>query len=114
MRLAARLLLLPGLVLASAAHADVQLLEAARANSASGAIERIEQGADITATDATGATALHWAVYHESVELVERLLPGSEILLLQLLLELGDGLLDRLLLSSGGIRTARVLGVALV
>jgi ankyrin repeat protein len=77
MQLRVRLLLLPGLLLAALARADVQLLEAARTNAVARAIERIEQGVDVTSRDATGATALHWAVYHGASGLVERLLTAG-------------------------------------
>jgi ankyrin repeat protein len=77
MRKYIRLLLLSGIFIAAAAHADVQLLDAARASDLSRAIARIAEGADVTGTDSTGATALHWAVYHDSPDLVMRLLESG-------------------------------------
>ena len=73
-------ILLLSLLLTSAARADVLLLEAARDNDIAAANTRIEQGVDVNGGDSTGATALHWAVYNDSFELVERLLSaGAEV-----------------------------------
>ena len=58
------------MLLSTACAADAILLDAARANDPLTAIERLDSGVDVNATDATGATALHWAVYHDAADLV--------------------------------------------
>jgi len=69
--------LLAGALLASSACADPALLEAAKAGDASAALARIHSGSDVDSRDSTGATALHWAVYHGATGLVEALLDAG-------------------------------------
>jgi uncharacterized protein len=62
-------------VVAEARAASV--VDAAEADDAPAAVAEIEAGADINAPASDGTTALHWAVYHENVELVERLIAAG-------------------------------------
>jgi ankyrin repeat protein len=57
---------------AAAAHADI--VDAARRDDRAAVLVELEGGAAATARSGDGTTALHWAVYHDDVELVERLL----------------------------------------
>lgn len=78
---AATAAVLLGLVFASASHADGLLLAAAESGDTATALERLAQGLnedmDVDARDSTGTTALHWAAYNASFELVERLLEAG-------------------------------------
>lgn len=62
---------------AGAAVADAVLLAAAKEGDVTTALERLRQGADVSARDSTGTTALHWAVFNESVGLVRQLLDAG-------------------------------------
>jgi ankyrin repeat protein len=61
----------------SSAVSAASLVDAAAADDSDAARIALEQGADVAATAADGTSALHWAVYHENVELVERLLAAG-------------------------------------
>jgi ankyrin repeat protein len=63
------------LVGGSAMAAD--LVTAARGNDRAAVLAELAHGADAKARSADGTTALHWAVYHDDAELVERLLDGG-------------------------------------
>lgn len=63
-----------GAALAASAYADKPLLAAAMAGDEARALRLLDEGADVAGRDPTGATALHWAVYNDSAELVRRLL----------------------------------------
>ena len=65
-----------GLVSATA-HSDGALIDAANFNDVTAALAAIEQGADVTAPAPDGTTALHWAVYHDSLTLVDRLVAAG-------------------------------------
>ena len=67
------LVLLLGLLAHGAASAG-NLADAARERDRTTALGLLAQRADVAARDSTGATALHWAVHHDDVDLVERLL----------------------------------------
>jgi ankyrin repeat protein len=68
------LALLLALPLTAAASAFV---DAARAADRAAVIRMLEQGAEVGATAADGATALHWAVYHDDADLVKRLIEAG-------------------------------------
>src|SRR5688500_19478962 len=61
----------------AAAAADSQLIQAAQANDRAGVLKLLEQRADVNATSGDGTTALHWAVFHGDVELVDRLIKAG-------------------------------------
>jgi ankyrin repeat protein len=63
--------------IAGSALADARLIEAARAGDTQGALARLEAGVDVGAADATGTTALHWAVYNDAAALVDALLAAG-------------------------------------
>jgi uncharacterized protein len=73
-RMAATLALLIASATASAADA---LVELARANEAAAVIAALERGADIDAAAPDGTTPLHWAVYNNNIDLVERLIAAG-------------------------------------
>lgn len=65
-------------MLGQASAAD--LVEAVERGNAAAALELIAAGEDVNAADADGTSPLHWAVYYEHVELVNRLLAaGAEV-----------------------------------
>jgi ankyrin repeat protein len=57
-----------------AAQASDSLVEVAQAKDHDAAVALIAKGADVHARDADGTTALHWAVYNDDADLVQRLL----------------------------------------
>ncbi|MDT8399023.1 MAG: ankyrin repeat domain-containing protein [Pseudomonadales bacterium] len=61
-----------GLVLP--AMAATPLIDAIRQRDSAQALALIEQGAPVNATETNGTSALHWAVYHNDLPVVERLL----------------------------------------
>jgi len=63
------------LMAGSAAAADI--VAAARGNDRATVLAELAHGADAQLRSADGTTALHWAVYHADVELVERLLDAG-------------------------------------
>ena len=65
------------LALATVAHAADDLLRAAQSNDATVALAAIEDGIDVNAKAADGTTALHWAVYNDTLALVERLIAAG-------------------------------------
>jgi ankyrin repeat protein len=65
-----------GLVLAEQ-HAAADLVDAARRNDSQAALTELESGANVNAAGADGTTALHWAVYHDDLELVTGLLDAG-------------------------------------
>jgi ankyrin repeat protein len=69
--LAAVLALLAGV---GSAHAQNALLAAAKADDTARALTAIDEGTDVKAASADGTTALHYAVYHDNAELIDRLL----------------------------------------
>lgn len=75
-----RLTLLPWVLaalFAGIAHADASLIEAAREGDSAAALALLDHKVDATAREADGTTALHWAVYHDDVALVRRLLKAG-------------------------------------
>ncbi len=54
-----------------------QLLQAARTGNRGAAIALIRENTDVTATSADGTTALHWAVLHNDIDLVQALLASG-------------------------------------
>ena len=71
---------LPALLLALAtasASAAGTLIDAASANDTTGALAAIEDGVDVESHGPDGTTALHYAVYHDNVALVERLIEAG-------------------------------------
>jgi ankyrin repeat protein len=60
----------------SAAAAD-DLIAAAQKNDATVALAAIEDGVEVNGKSADGTTALHWAVYHGNLALVERLIAAG-------------------------------------
>src|SRR5690606_349926 len=65
------------LAAANAAGADLSLVEAAKAGDRERALALIEEKTDVNAAATDGTTALHYAVYHDDVELVSRLLAAG-------------------------------------
>jgi uncharacterized protein len=59
---------------ADAAHSQSALLDAAKANDTARALTALDEGADVKELAADGTTALHYAVYHDNVVLIERLI----------------------------------------
>jgi ankyrin repeat protein len=53
------------------------LVDAARRDDRAAALAELERGADAKDRSADGTTALHWAIYHDDVELVTRLLKAG-------------------------------------
>ncbi len=73
--LAACLLAAPAWVAGAAAGGDGRaLIAAVRAQDVEATRALIDGGADVDAVQPDGATALHWAAYHDAVELVELLI----------------------------------------
>ena len=67
-----------GAVRAAAAGAvDAGLLEAVKAADAAGVRAALDGGADVTAAEPDGATALHWAVHADDAGIVEMLLEAG-------------------------------------
>ena len=65
----------PAVAAAGAADDDGRVLIASvRAQDVDGARASIERGVDVDAVQPDGATALHWAAYHDAVELVDMLI----------------------------------------
>jgi uncharacterized protein len=56
------------------------LIHAAENKDHAGALQLIEQGADVRAKDVDGSTALHWAAHYADVELVDKLIrAGADV-----------------------------------
>ncbi len=66
-----------GLASAFGAQAAPSLIEAARANDATTALAALADGVDVNAKSADGTTALHWAIYRDNVQLVQRLIKAG-------------------------------------
>lgn len=64
-------------LLAGIAGADPALFEAAKTGDATAVRARIATGAELDARDSTGTTALHWAVYNNSLDVVDALLDAG-------------------------------------
>jgi ankyrin repeat protein len=69
------LLLAP--LFAQGAWADAQLANALKNGDRAGALALIEQKADVNASEADGTSPLHWAVYQNDVDLVDRLIKAG-------------------------------------
>jgi uncharacterized protein len=54
--------------------ATTPLIDAAKSGDRAGALALIAQRVDVNAPEADGTTALHWAVHHHDLDLVERLI----------------------------------------
>lgn len=65
------------LILCAQAWAAPSLIELAKANDSAGALALIKDKADVNAAESDGTTALHYAVYHDDVALVESLLKAG-------------------------------------
>ena len=64
----------------TAAGADDRLIEAIKDQNHETVHALLEQQVDVNASEGDGATALHWAVVRDDVELVERLLrAGADV-----------------------------------
>jgi ankyrin repeat protein len=73
---------LPVVVLAAAAvhgtaHAEKSLVDAVRSGDNHAAAALLQQRVDVNAAASDGTTALHWAVYRNDVELLDRLLKAG-------------------------------------
>jgi ankyrin repeat protein len=79
MRSARAAALATGAVLASlgAGALAAELVDAARRDDRAGVLEQLKRGADPKERAPDGTSALHWAVYHDDVELVARLLDAG-------------------------------------
>lgn len=75
MKLAA-IVVLAGVCTAASVNRD-EFLRAVQSGDGNAAAAMIQQGADVNAREANGTTALHWAVYHQDVALVKRLLAAG-------------------------------------
>src|SRR5688500_1826816 len=64
-------------VAAFAAAADNQLVQAVQSGNKAGALKLIDQRVDVNTPSADGTTALHWAVYQNDIELVDRLIKAG-------------------------------------
>lgn len=73
-RLGVLLLAAQLLVIGEVRAADLRLVDAAEHNDRDAASELIAAGADVTATQPDGATALHWAAHWDAVDIAQRLL----------------------------------------
>jgi len=80
-RIAYILIIALGLCASAALHGDaLTLIDAAQNNDIEAAYSLIREGADVTAVQADGATALHWAAHWNEIELANRLLQaGAEV-----------------------------------
>jgi ankyrin repeat protein len=81
-RLVAAVLVTSALPLAAQERAavvrrDLRLIDAVREQDRGRALTLIKQGIDVNVAQPDGATALHWAVHWEDVELVDRLLAAK-------------------------------------
>jgi len=65
------------LVAASSQGLATELVDAAGQNDGYAVRAELERGADVNARSADGTTALHWAVYHDDVELVRQLIAAG-------------------------------------
>lgn len=68
-----------GLLAAASAGSAIAspLVDAAAANERAAVLAELENGADPTARSRDGTTALHWAVYYDDVELVDKLIAAG-------------------------------------
>ena len=62
---------------APGASAIETVVDAASANDTAAVLAALEQGADASEPAADGTTALHWAIYNDNVELIERLIDAG-------------------------------------
>jgi len=53
------------------------LIEAAKANNTTTALAAIADKVDVNAKSADGTTALHWAIYKDNVQVVQRLIKAG-------------------------------------
>ncbi len=65
------------LLLAAVAQAADPLIAAAKGGDRRAALALLAERADVRGAEPDGTTALHWAVYHDDAELVERLLAAG-------------------------------------
>lgn len=70
------IVVLAGVCTAASVNRD-EFLRAVQSGNGNAAAAMIQQGADVNAREANGTTALHWAVYHQDVALVKRLLAAG-------------------------------------
>jgi ankyrin repeat protein len=77
MRRAGYLVLLTAAANLTTAAGAGDLVTAARDGDRVAALDYIASGADVDGSDADGTTALHWAVYHDDVELIEALIAAG-------------------------------------
>ncbi len=72
---------LPGLLLfsllAGAAQAETSLIAAVKAGDTPAAVALIDQRSDVNAADPDGTSVLHWAVYKDNAEVVQKLLKAG-------------------------------------
>ncbi len=59
------------------AGAEGALLDAVRMNDAAAAVAEIERNVNVNELQADGTSALHWAIYNDNLELVERLIDAG-------------------------------------
>ncbi|HEY8521168.1 MAG TPA: ankyrin repeat domain-containing protein [Gammaproteobacteria bacterium] len=77
MRRALACCVLTALAASGVAAAAESLVDAAKRRDREAALALLEDRVDPNATEADGTTALHWAVYHDDVELVRRLIDAG-------------------------------------
>jgi ankyrin repeat protein len=66
-----------GVSVPAAVAADAPLADAIRSGNRAAALSLLQQRVNVNATDANGATALHYAAYQEDADLVDRLLKAG-------------------------------------
>src|SRR5215831_10369806 len=78
-RLIALSLLVPGMLVCSAAWADQgsSLVDAVQAKDHDAVVSLLDKGVDVHQRSADGTTALHWAAHYDNRELVKRLLKAG-------------------------------------
>src|SRR5262245_40952911 len=62
---------------ATAAERDLRLVEAAKRRDRQAVQRLLTQGLDVNAPQGDGATALHWAVYHDDGALTDQLIAAG-------------------------------------
>src|ERR1700744_2063254 len=62
---------------AARVRAEDSLIDAVQAKNHAAAVAMLAKGADVHARSADGTTALHWAIYNDDADLVQRLIKAG-------------------------------------